>query len=330
MLSFNETDFWRLEKGALGLRPQIEKAIDDICAKGYSNILYIAIGGTWAHALQIKSIVETHSNIPLIIINAGDFIHQNTPQLTKDSLVFMESVSGDTQELVKAAEIVKNIGCRSFGFVDDADSPLASMLDVCISFEAGVFYKLFYTFFRLMYHAGDFPEYQKLCSDMERLPEVIYAAKEQFDPIAQQFAKEYGDEPFLYLAGAGYTYGGVYSYAMCVLEEMQWIKTKSIFGPEFFHGTLEIIDREVPLVLYKGEDYSRAIMDRLENFANRISRKVFVIDLAEYTLEGISKENREYMGPFLVQALNERISKHLEYERRHPLDIRRYYRRLKY
>jgi len=71
-------------------------------------------------------------------------------------------------------------------------------------------------------------------------------------------------------------------------------------------------------------------MERVENFANRISRRVFAIDTADYALEGISKENRGLLGPFVVQTLNERISKHLEFERRHPLDIRRYYRRLKY
>ena len=56
----------------------------------------------------------------------------------------------------------------------------------------------------------------------------------------------------------------------------------------------------------------------MENFVNRISRKVFVVDTADYALEGISKENRGLLGPFVVQTLNERISKHLEFERPSP------------
>ena len=330
MLKFNEKDFWRVEKGALELRSEIEKIVDGICEEGYSNIIYIAIGGTWAHAMQMKSIIETQSTLPFITINAGDFIYQETPQLNDRSVVFMESVSGDTVELVKAAEIVKEKGCRSFGFVDKANTPLGSLLDTCIVFEAGVFYKLFYTFFRFMYNAGCFPNYNELCEDMGKLPDALYNVKETFEPIANSFAREYGEEPFLYYIGAGNTYGGVYSYAMCVLEEMQWIKTKSICGSEFFHGTLEIIDKNVPVVIYKGEDYSRAIMDRVENFLNRVTKKIFVIDLANFELEGIRAENREFMGPFVVQALNERISKHLEHERRHPLEIRRYYRQFQY
>lgn len=330
MLSFNENDFWRIEKGALELKPQIDKAVDDICDAGYSNILYISVGGTWAHALQMQSIVETRSTIPFYIINAGDFIHQKTPRMNKDSFVLMESVSGDTKELVQAAKMVKEAGCRTLGFIDVADSPLAKLMDVCIVHETGVFYKLYFTLLRFLYKNGDLPEYEQICKEMQALPEALLEVKKQFDPIAQEFAKTFGEEPFLYMVGAGNTYGAVYSYAMCVLEEMQWIRTKSIPGTEFFHGTLEIIERDIPVVLYKGEDYSRVIMERVEKFVNQVSRKVMVIDLADFPLKGISKENREIMGPFVVQALNERISKHLEFERRHPLSIRRYYRRMDY
>ena len=31
---------------------------------------------------------------------------------------------------------------------------------------------------------------------------------------------------------------------MCYWEEQHWIRTKSIHSAEFFHGTLEIIDRD--------------------------------------------------------------------------------------
>ena len=104
------------------------------------------------------------------------------------------------------------------------------------------------------------------------------------------------------------------------------MKTKSITGSEFFHGTLEVIERDVPVVVYKGEDYSRPITERVE----QVSRKVTVVDTAMFELKGISPELRGLMGPFVVQALNERITKHLAYIRRHPLDVRRYYRKLKY
>ena len=38
-----------------------------------------------------------------------------------------------------------------------------------------------------------------------------------------------------------------------------------------FHGTLEVIERDVPVMLIKGEDKTRALMDRVEKFVNTIS-----------------------------------------------------------
>ena len=330
MLGFKETDFWRIEKGALELKPQIDKVVDEVCEAGYSNIINISIGGTWAHSMQMKNIVETYSTIPYFIINAADFVYQNCPIINKDSLVLIESVSGDTQELVEAVKKVKKTGCRILGFVDNPDSPLASLADTNIAHETGVFYKLYFTLLRFMYKAGDFPIYEQVCEEMKCLPEALYEVKKKYDPIAEKFAEEYGDEPLLYFIGAGNTYGGVYSFAMCYLEEMQWMKTKSITGNEFFHGTLEVIERDVPVIAYKGEDYSRPIMERVEKFVHMVSRKVTIIDTAMFELKGISPELRGLMSPFVVQALNERITKHLVYVRRHPLEIRRYYRRLDY
>ena len=41
--------------------------------------------------------------------------------------------------------------------------------------------------------------------------------------------------------GSGMLWGEAYDYAMCILEEMQWIKTKSIHAAEFVTQRCEII-----------------------------------------------------------------------------------------
>ena len=330
MLSFDEVEFYKVERGALELKPHIDAVVDKVCSEGYSNIVYIGIGGTWAHAMILKSMIENMSTIPFVTVEAGDFIHQNNTFLNKDSFVVMESVSGDTPELVEAVKIVKAAGCRVFGFIDKVGSPLAEAMDDCISYDAGIFYKLYFLFLRFVWKYGDFPQYEKMCEEMKKLPDALLECKKIFDPTAEQIAKTYGDEPFIYLVGAGATWGLVYSYAMCIMEEMQWMRTKSIPGTEFFHGTLEVIDRDTPVIMYKGEDYSRPIMERVEKFVARVSRKGFTIDTAAFPMTGIDPEIRKLFGPFIVQAINERTSKHLEDERKHPLDVRRYYRRIKY
>ena len=137
-------------------------------------------------------------------------------------------------------------------------------------------------------------------------------------------------EPLTYLIGAGNLWGYAYCYAMCVLEECQWIRTKAVNSGEFFQGTLELIEKGVNVLAFQGEDESRPLTDRAVRFLERVTDKLTVIDTRDYALEGISPEFRGILSPMVMYQLCERMSKHLEEVRKHPLELRRYYRRLSY
>ncbi|MED3561892.1 hypothetical protein [Bacillus xiapuensis] len=132
------------------------------------------------------------------------------------------------------------------------------------------------------------------------------------------------------LVGAGNLWGNTYSYAMCILEEMQWIKSKSIQAAEFFHGTIELVEEDASVILFKGEDETRPLVERVERFAEKINKKLYIIDTKDYPLEGISEEFRKHFAVNLNWTLTVRISVYLERERKHPLDLRRYYRKMEY
>lgn len=117
---------------------------------------------------------------------------------------------------------------------------------------------------------------------------------------------------------------------MCVLEEMQWIATKSIHAAEFFHGTIEMTEKDMSFVLLKGEDETRPLVDRVEKFVNKYSDVVEVFDTKDYALEGVSESMRKFVAPMVMATQLERVSAHLEHVRGHSLEIRRYYRTVKY
>ena len=54
---------------------------------------------------------------------------------------------------------------------------------------------------------------------------------------------------------------------MCILEEMQWIRTRPVHASDFFHGTLELVEKGVSVLLLKGEDAYRPLAERVERFA---------------------------------------------------------------
>ncbi|MCU1634878.1 MAG: hypothetical protein JWQ68_117 [Cryobacterium sp.] len=117
---------------------------------------------------------------------------------------------------------------------------------------------------------------------------------------------------------------------MCILEEMQWIRTRQVHASDFFHGTLELVEEGVSVIIVKGEDAARPLADRVEAFAPRVTDRISVFDTAEFSLPGISQEVRALISPVLLATVFERVSAHLEVLRDHPLTTRRYYKQLQY
>jgi fructoselysine-6-phosphate deglycase len=91
-----------------------------------------------------------------------------------------------------------------------------------------------------------------------------------------------------------------------------------------------VIDRDTSVILIKGEDITRTQMDRVEKFVHTVCKKVTVFDTKEFVLEGISEKYRGILSPIVMRSAFMRVSIHLEEQRKHPLAIRRYYRRLDY
>ena len=131
--------------------------------------------------------------------------------------------------------------------------------------------------------------------------------------------------------GGAEMWGEVYLFSMCILEEMQWKRTKSVSSAEFFHGTLELLEKDVPLFLVKGEGKCRPLDDRVERFAAKITDNLVVFDPREYALAGIDEQFRWLLAPCIISTLLvDRLAAHFEHYTGHSLDIRRYYRQFEY
>ncbi len=176
----------------------------------------------------------------------------------------------------------------------------------------------------------DFLEYDKFMVYLKKMPSIVVDIQKQTEEKAIAFAKKYKDEPLQYLIASGNLEDWATCYGMCIMEEMQWMRTRPISASNFFHGTLEVVERDTSVILIKGEDQTRALIERVERFVHKISANVTVFDTKDYDLKGISPEFRGLLAPIIMKCAFQRVSANLEFERRHPLAIRRYYRRLDY
>lgn len=331
MFNFQENVVLEQQRNGVGIVEQTQGYVDEVLERTVDSVLFIGIGGTEFYANQMAAIVrERHSTLPLQVENAADLCVIGNPYISEKTLVVIESISGDTKELVEAVEYVKKAGAVVIGYVEKADSPLAKLSDYLVCTTGGGYHFWYTITLRLLNVRGEFEEYDAFMKEFKTIPEAIVSIYKQVDKKAEAFAKTYCDEPIHYLVGSGNLEDWAYCYGMCIMEEMQWIRTRAVSASNFFHGTLEVIDRDTSVILIKGEDITRTLMDRVEKFVHTICKKVTVFDTKEFALEGISEKFRGILSPIVMRSAFMRVSTHLEEQRKHPLAIRRYYRKLDY
>ncbi len=337
MYGFENERFLSVMNGAANNIARINEVVDELCKEGYENLFLLGTGGTYAIISPLAYLLKTNSKITFYHDIAAETVKAKPKSLGKGSIVITASLTGTTSETIEVVEYAKSVGAKTVVFVGDAKSPLGQAADYAIENDAendNLVEELHLQFFalgaRFMKNNNEFTEYEEFISTLKIMPEVLLKVREENDERAEMFAKKHKDTKFHMFVGAGNTWGETYCFAMCVLEEMQWIATKSIHAAEFFHGTIEMTEKDMSFVLIKGEDETRPLVDRVENFVNRYSDVVQVFDTKDYALEGVSEAMRKYVSPMVTATQLERVSAHLEKERGHSLEIRRYYRTVEY
>lgn len=331
MLNFDEAKVRQDHQNGVDMIPEVEKVVDQICDEGYDNIFLFGIGGTLLYAGQIMHTAkQLGCSLPLHLENATDFLYEGNKKFTKNSVVVIASLSGNTIEVEAAIDKAHEVGARVIGYVEVPESPLAKKVDHLVTTVGGEYYWWYTVVLRFMKNAGEFDAYDKLTSQMKNLPDAVVQIYKDADEEMKNYAEKYCDEPITYLVGSGNLEDWAVCYGMCIMEEMQWMRTRPISAANFFHGTLEVIERDIPVILIKGEDKTRPEMDRVEKFVNRVSAKVTVFDTKKFALPGIDEEFRGVLSPIVMRSAFMRLNVHLEHCRRHPIDIRRYYKALKY
>lgn len=253
MFNFNVERYEKVVNDAIALRPQIEKAVDEICQQGFSNLFFIGCGGTYAHSLPMMYWLDTASNIEHHSVIAAEFMAMGHKRFTKDSVCIFSTRSGNTKEIVAAAKFCKEAGARTLVYVSNDNTPVCEYADYkFFSFaEDDCLCEAIYTYMfalvgRFMKNAGEFDKYDEFMSQYANIVPYLLKAKEKYEDKCAVMAKEHKDTDYHMVIGSGMLWGEAYDYAMCILEEMQWIRTKSIHAAEYFHGTLELVEKILP------------------------------------------------------------------------------------
>ena len=225
-----------------------------------------------------------------------------------------------------------------------ADSPIGQVVgaDRCVSMKndhgSGGCEKGYYLAdcfgLRILNREGFFPDYDAFIEQTKNIWSTFLDIRKRFEPKAEEFAKKYALAPYTMFIGSGALWGETILFSMCILEEMQWKRTRYITSADFFHGTLELVEPGVPVVLFKGEDECRALDERVEKFlmsGRTGDTDITVIDTKEYAVPGLDEKFRTIVSSYIISLLTtDRLARHYEMVTKHNLKYRRYYHQFEY
>ena len=314
----------------------VEAAANKIHDKGYENIFLLGMGGTYDELEPIQYIMNKYSEVEVHLSNAAELNVLGYKRLNKKSIVITASASGDTKEIVEAVEWIVKEGIDVMAFTKP-ETPLGKLATMIVTApvttgQCEYSYLMFDVLaLRLLNRRGEFPKYDDFVAQTKNIFHDLVGIREKFDERADEIAKQYALAPYSIFVGSGALWGETVLFSMCILEEMQWVRTRAVSSPDFFHGTLELVEKDVPVFLFKGEDECRKLDNRVEAFAKRFTDNLVVVDTAEYAIDGLDPEFRFIVSPMILTALvTERLASYYETYTKHNLAYRRYYRQFEY
>lgn len=337
MLNFDRDRFIQIQSGAVGIADTVHPIIGKLLARPVERLHFLGTGGAQLLMLPAASLLEQRSAFPVHVQYPAEVVAAEPAGIDERSLVVIPSLSGTTKESIDVLAYVRERGATVLSLTGHEDTPIARDADHNYTnfAEDDTSSESFYLqslviALSILSHRGEIAAYDEIVGELRRLPELLADAKEAFEERAAALAQEIQHEDYHVFTGAGSTWPEAWYYAMCILEEMQWIRTRPVHAADFFHGTLELVEHGVSVFVFKGEDACRPLTARVTDFAARYTDRLRVLDTRDVALPGVSAEVRALVSPVVLATLLERLSAHLEVLREHPLTTRRYYKRVNY
>lgn len=332
MVAFEEQRVLKQVEYLYDKRGEIEEIADELTTKGFENILFTSSGGSIAMMKPFIHMMKMISKIRTISEISAELVLTDHPEIGANTVAILASKSGDTKETVEAAEFLKKRNVTIISIIGVEDSPLEKLSTYTVHYLEGRPQELVFYFLlgKIMYNRQEFMDYPEFATELQHLGKVICEVSKQADLQALKYADKYKDCEYQIWIGSGNLEGPIYSFAMCTLEECQWLRTKFVTSPEFFHGTIELIEKGVCVALAMGEGITRQLDERVKRFVEQHTEDLNVFDTKEYSLTGISDKFRWLLSPVVMNAILARVAKNYEKVRDHSLEIRRFYRKVEY
>jgi glutamine---fructose-6-phosphate transaminase (isomerizing) len=252
--------------------------------------------GTACHAAMVgEYLIETLARIPVEVDFASEFRYRNMP-MSKDTLVFCISQSGETADTLAALRESKRKGHRTLGICNNVASTIARESDGGVYMHAGpeigvAATKSFTSQVVILTLLGlllgrirDMSNTAgaRMIDELEALPEKVREVLKQNAHI-ESIAQKYASAKWMLFLGRQLNYPVALEGAL-KMKEISYLHAEGHPSAELKHGVIALIDPEMPSVFIAPDD---AVFDKnVSNIEEVKARKGPVIAV---TTEGCTK-----------------------------------------
>jgi len=324
-----DVDFRRTTEAAVAQRERIRQ-VAKRAADGVRNLFLIGCGGSLNDFSAASYLCDRSSGIPTSCLNSEEFNRRRPALLGPGSVVLVASHNGTTRETIEAARWSRSAGARVIGFTKDETTKLAVECDEVFTYHSDrtilapkqVLIGMMVT--ALLKEVGAKLDFDAIEQAFAGVPVAFELAVQEAEASLHEIAIAFAAEPMTYVLSAGPCQGAGYGFAMCYLMEMQWKHAAWFNANEFLHGAFEVVQLDTATLLFKGEDETRPVIDRVEAFLSKNTQRCRVIDSKNYSLPGIPELLRGFISPLLLSTLSKRLAEHYQAVTKHSLSDRRY------
>lgn len=243
--------------GGLDMTPNELRAIERVVISGCGTAFHAAMVGEY--------LLETLAHMPTEVEFASEFRYRNLP-MTRDTLVFVISQSGETADTLAALRESQRKGHRTLGICNNVASTIARESDGGVYMHAGpeigvaatksftsqvtILTLLALLLGRIRHQSTS--EGIQIIEELEALPEKIRAILKCNDRIKAVAEKYAGAKAMMFL-GRQFNYPVALEGAL-KMKEISYIHASGHPSAELKHGVIALITPEVPSVFIAPDD----------------------------------------------------------------------------
>ena len=284
------------------------------------RIIIVACGTSWHAALIGKHLIEEYCRIPVVVEYASEFRYAN-PVVNQGDILVALSQSGETADTLAALELAKSRGAFVFGICNVIGSSIPrathSGCYIHVGPEIGVASTKAFTgqvtvlammamLIGQMKGTVDQQTLERIATDIRRVPSLIKDIFTKDNDKIEELAKIFTyAHNFLYL-GRGYNYPSALEGAL-KLKEISYIHAEGYPAAEMKHGTIALIDNDMPSVVIAIKDnvYEKTV-NNIQQVKARGGKVVAIVtegdtivsQMADYVIE--VPEISECLTPLLT------------------------------